>query len=59
MSADRAVAVPGEATPVLEIRGLRLAFQGEHRQTVALDGIDLAIRARRSGSWARRAAARR
>jgi peptide/nickel transport system ATP-binding protein len=30
-------------TPVLEIRGLRLAFQGEERRTVALDGIDLAI----------------
>ncbi len=30
-------------TPVLEIRGLRLAFQGEERRTVALDGIDLVI----------------
>ena len=30
-------------TPVLEIQGLRLAFQGEERRTVALDGIDLTI----------------
>ncbi len=30
--------------PVLEIRGLRLSFQGEERRTVALDGIDLVIR---------------
>jgi oligopeptide/dipeptide ABC transporter ATP-binding protein len=36
-----AAAIP--APPVLEIRGLRLAFQGEERRTVALDGIDLVI----------------
>src|SRR6478752_501645 len=32
-----------DPAPVLEIRGLRLAFQGEERRTVALDGIDLVI----------------
>ncbi len=31
------------AAPVLEIQGLRLAFQGEEGRTVALDGIDLVI----------------
>jgi oligopeptide/dipeptide ABC transporter ATP-binding protein len=30
-------------TPVLEIQGLRLAFQGEERLTVALDGVDLVV----------------
>jgi peptide/nickel transport system ATP-binding protein len=33
---------PG-AAPVLEIRDLRLSFQGEERLTVALDGIDLVV----------------
>jgi len=45
MSAATMGAAQGTAgvTPVLEIQGLRLAFQGEERRTVALDGIDLTI----------------
>ena len=31
------------SAPVLEMRGLRLAFVGEERRTIALDGLDLAI----------------
>lgn len=31
--------------PVLEMRGLRLAFEAEHRRTIALDGLDLTIAA--------------
>ena len=42
MSVERPVTV-GAATPVLDIRGLRLAFQGEERLTTALDGINLRI----------------
>ncbi len=36
-------APPVPAPPVLEMRGVRLAFQGEERRTVALDGLDLTI----------------
>ena len=37
-------AAPGSAAgPVLEIRDLRLAFQGEDRLTVALRGVDLEV----------------
>ena len=43
MTTDVARAEATPSTPVLEIRGLRLAFQGEERRTVALDGIDLVI----------------
>ena len=42
MSPERSQDV-GAAAPVLDIRGLRLAFQGEERLTTALDGIDLRI----------------